>query len=119
MNDPNKPPIPKNNSRRVFQLRPMKEEVPESFVAKSHRAHHDAPLTFEPWTKRPALKCVTIQIKGTAHYFHVVQFILLYKVVQTFESVGEILKCDHSVESYLTVLTCDAVYYAVRGGSNF
>ena len=27
-------------------------------------------------------------------------FIVLHKVVLTFESVGEILKCDHSNESY-------------------
>ena len=27
-------------------------------------------------------------------------FIVLYKVVLTFESVDEILKCDHSNESY-------------------
>ena len=30
----------------------------------------------------------------------VVLFIMLYKVVLTFESVGEILKSDHSNESY-------------------
>ena len=29
-----------------------------------------------------------------------VLFIVLYKVVLTFESVDEILKCDHSNESY-------------------
>ena len=45
--------------------------------------------------------------------------IMLYTVVLTFESVDEILKCDHSSESYLAVLSCDIVYYAVQGGSNF
>ena len=30
----------------------------------------------------------------------VVLFIILYKVVLTFQSVDEILKCDHSTESY-------------------
>jgi len=30
----------------------------------------------------------------------VVLFIMLYKVVLTFEAVVEILKCDHSNESY-------------------
>jgi len=40
-------------------------------------------------------------------------------VVLTFESVDEILKCDHSNESYWAVLSCDAVYYAVQGGSIF
>ena len=43
---------------------------------------------------------VTIQMKATEQYFPVVVFIMLYKVVLTFESVGEILKCDHSDESY-------------------
>ena len=33
-------------------------------------------------------------------YFHVVLFITLHKVVLTFESVDEILKCNHSNESY-------------------
>ena len=41
---------------------------------------------------------------------------MLYKVVLTFESVVEILKCDHSNESYFPVVP---VYYAVQGGSNF
>ena len=48
-----------------------------------------------------------------------VMFISLYQVVVTFESVDEILKCDHSNESYWAVLSCGAVYYAAQGGSNF
>ena len=43
---------------------------------------------------------VTIQMKATEPYFPVVLFIILYKMVLTFESVNEILKCDHSNESY-------------------
>ena len=44
---------------------------------------------------------VTIQmIAQTEQYFPVVLFIMLYKVVLTFESVDEILWCDHSNESY-------------------
>ena len=43
---------------------------------------------------------VTIQMKATEQYFPVVLFIMLYKVVLSFESVDEILKCDHSNESY-------------------
>jgi len=43
-------------------------------------------------------------------YFTVVLFIMLYKVVLTFEFVDEILKCDHSNESYWTVLSFGAVY---------
>ena len=42
---------------------------------------------------------VTIQMKATKQYFPAVLF-MLYKVVLTFESVDEILKCDHSNESY-------------------
>ena len=34
---------------------------------------------------------VTIQMKAIEHYFPVVLFIMLYKVVLTFESVDEIL----------------------------
>ena len=61
---------------------------------------------------------VTIQMKATEQYFPVVLFIMLYKVVLTFESVDEILQCDHSNESYLVVFFCSAVYF-VQGGSNF
>ena len=45
---------------------------------------------------------VTIQMKATCteQYFPLVLFIKLYKVVQTFESVEEILKYDHFNESY-------------------
>ena len=49
----------------------------------------------------------------------VVLFITLIKVVLTFESVDEILKYDHSNESYWAVLSCGTVYYTVQGGSNF
>ena len=40
------------------------------------------------------------EMKATEQYFPVVLFIMLYKVVLTFESVDEILKCDYSNESY-------------------
>ena len=56
---------------------------------------------------------MTIQMKA------VVLFIMLYKVVLTFGYVDEILKCDHSNESYSAVLSCGSVYYAVQSGSNF
>ena len=49
-------------------------------------------------------------MKATEQYFPVVLFIMLYNVVLT---VDEILKCDHSNESYWAVLSCGAVYYAV------
>ena len=64
----------------------------------------------------------TIQMKATEQYIPVVLFIILYKVDLTFESVDEILKCDHSNESYWAVLkkiiesysaelSCDTVFY--------
>ena len=43
---------------------------------------------------------MTIQMKATEQYFPVVLFIALCKVFLSFESVDEILKCDHSNESY-------------------
>ena len=61
---------------------------------------------------------VTIQMKATEQYFSVVLFIMLYKVAPTFESVDEILWCDHSNESYWAVLSRDTVYYAVLVNSN-
>ena len=41
-----------------------------------------------------------MKAKATEEYFPVVLFIMLDKVVLSFESVDEILKCDHSNESY-------------------
>ena len=60
-----------------------------------------------------------IQMKATGQDFPVVLVIMLYKVVLIFESVDEILWCDHSNESYRAVLSCGTVYYAVQSGSNF
>ena len=57
---------------------------------------------------------VTIQMKATKQYFSVVLFMMLYKVILTFESVDEILKLDYWNESYWAVLSCGAVYYAVN-----
>jgi len=58
-------------------------------------------------------------MKAIEQYFHVVLFIMPYKVVQPFKCVDETLVCDYSNESYWAVLSCDTVYYAVQGGSNF
>ena len=60
---------------------------------------------------------VTIQKKSIEQYLPVVLFLMLYKVVLTFKSVDEILKCDHSNESYQAVLSCGPVCCAVQGGS--
>jgi len=43
---------------------------------------------------------VTIQIKAIEQYFHVVLFIMLYKVVLTLKSVDETFEYDHSNKSY-------------------
>ena len=61
---------------------------------------------------------VTIQMKATEQYYPVVLFIILYKLVLSFESVDEIFNCDHSNECYRAELSCGAVYYAVQGDSN-
>ena len=63
---------------------------------------------------------MTIPLKAIEQYFHVVLFIMRYKVVLTSKSVDETLVCDHSNESYGAVLSCGTVlYYAVQGGSSF
>ena len=58
-------------------------------------------------------------MKAIEQYFHVVLFIMLYKVVLKFKSVDEARVFDHSNESYLAVPLCGTVYYAVQGGSDF
>ena len=50
-------------------------------------------------------------MKAIEHYFHVVLFITLYKVILTFESVDKTLVCDHSKESYWAVISCGTVGY--------
>ena len=59
------------------------------------------------------------KLKAAEEYLPVVLFIMLYKVILTFESVDEILWCNHSNESYWAVVSCGTVYYAVQGGSDF
>ena len=58
-------------------------------------------------------------MKAIEQYLSVVLFIVLYKVVLTFESVDGILNCDHSSKRFLEVLACGAIYYAVQRGFNF
>jgi len=41
-----------------------------------------------------------VQLDNNEQYFHVVLFIMLYKMVLTFKSLDETLVCDHSNESY-------------------
>ena len=52
-------------------------------------------------------------MKATEQYFPVVLFVTLCKVVLTFESVHETLKCNHSNKSYCVVLSCGTVMYCV------
>ena len=61
----------------------------------------------------------TIQTNAAEQYFPMVLFIILYEVVLTFEYGDEILKWNHSNESYWAILSFGAVYYTVRSGSNF
>ena len=58
-------------------------------------------------------------MKATEQYFPVLLFIMLNKVVLTFESVDEIVKCDRSNESYLAKFSSGTVYYTVQGCSKF
>ena len=65
---------------------------------------------------------MTIQTKATKQPFPAVMFIMYNwctRKYYPFESVDEILKYDHSNESYWAVLSCGAVYYVVQDGSNF
>jgi len=39
-------------------------------------------------------------MKAAEQYFPVVLFIMLFKVILTFEAVDEMLKCNHSNKSY-------------------
>ena len=68
------------------------------------------------WMKSQSM---TIEMKATEQYFPVELYIRLYKIALNFKSVDEILKCDHSNESYWAVLSCGTVCYAVQDGSNF
>ena len=58
-----------------------------------------------------------IQMKATGQDFPVVLFIMLYKVVLTFEFVDEILWCDHSNETSSAVLSHGTIYLVCS--SNF
>ena len=42
-----------------------------------------------------------------------VLFIMLHEVVLTFESVGEILKCDHPTEQYFPVILFIALHLVI------
>ena len=48
-------------------------------------------------------------MKVIEQYFHVILFIMLYKVVLTFKFVDETLVCGRSKENYCAVLSCGVV----------
>ena len=52
----------------------------------------------------------------SAQYFALVLFIMLYKVIVSFESVGKTPKFEHSNDGYQAVLSRGAVYYVVHSG---
>ena len=56
---------------------------------------------------------VTIQMKATEQYFTVVLFVMLYKVVPSFESVDEIPWCDHSNETFLAKILYQSIKFSV------
>ena len=59
---------------------------------------------------------VNIQMKATEQYFPMMLFIMLYKVVLTFEFVDEILKCEYSneaAEQYFPVVLFIMLYKVV------
>ena len=56
---------------------------------------------------------MTIQMKATEQYFPVVLFIMLYKVLLTFEFVDEFLECDiqmKATEQYFPVVLFIMLY---------
>ena len=76
----------------------MQPEGVEGFFSCS--TAQEVVLTFESVDDMKIVKYMAIQMKATEQYFHMVLFIMLYKEVLAFKFVDEILKCDHSNESY-------------------
>ena len=58
-------------------------------------------FSFSPHSTREPVRrlSVTIQMKGTEQYFPVVLFIMLYKVLLTFESVDVILSVNIQIKA--------------------
>ena len=64
----------------------------------------------------------TIQMKATEHYFPVVLYITLYKVVLTIKSIDEILKCNLTIQMKVTepsLLVVLFIMVPVSGSLNF
>ena len=56
---------------------------------------------------------ITIQTKATEQYFTVVLFIMLHKVVLTFGSVDETLKCDLTIQMKVTDQSFNFLWYCL------
>ena len=90
------------------------------FLTKQHSGEAEGSLElvtgFYPLSLQMKALRVTIQMKATEQHFPVVLFIMLYKVVYTFESLDEILKCDIQVkatEQYLPEVLFIMLYKVV------
>ena len=54
--------------------------------------------------------CVTIQMKAIEQYFHVVLFIMLYKVILTFKSVNKNSRVWHFMVLFIMQMVVQAGY---------
>ena len=79
----------------------MTQFQPMQLVAATKTCVGAVNLRVSLWMKSLS---VTIEKKTTKHYFPMVPFNVLCKVVLTFEFVGEFPKCDHSLRNYCAVL---------------
>ena len=61
---------------------------------------------------------VSILWKATEQYRTVALFVLLYSVVLASSTVDQTMQCDHSLESYWTVLYCGIVCFTIQCGSS-
>ena len=62
---------------------------------------------------------VTTQMQAIEQYFPVVLFIMLQKVILTFESANEIPTVTIQIKAIRAVLSCGTVYYVAESDSNF
>ena len=53
-------------------------------------------------------------MKATERYVLAVLFIMLHKVVPSFESVDEILYCEHACESFFTMTQFVCKYFSQK-----
>ena len=80
----NNAPIPEDNEQYCFRM-PLKLEVYKRYWT---------PQLFRPQSCNAVITFLNKMFQSCLH------LIMVCKVARTFESVAEILKCDHSNESY-------------------